>query len=183
MLAVCETPSSPAALRLTDADFETVEAIDIALSAIGRGDNKDVSIAQSISEGCILDVTAVSFAKKYEMASVLTAIKVYLYDLAVQYTPQGGEYVMVAASLKEWVLCGRLLANLQKASNYKEEVKMRRMMDWRGWTPKIMEELYSIGTKFTWAVCQAGTKSATSDGRGRIDYKAMGEELANLMTT
>jgi hypothetical protein len=184
MLVLCETPSYPATLRLTDTDFETESAVDIVLSAIRRPDKRDNTIADAVAEGCTLNADAVAFAKKYEMDWVLTAIKIFLYDHAIQYDdPWGGEYVMVAASLNEWVLCGRLLANLQETSDDEDEVEMRRMMDWRGWTPDIVKELNSIGPNFTWAVCQAGTKCATSNGQGRIDYKAMGKELAKLMTT
>jgi hypothetical protein len=91
----------------------------------------------------------------------------------------------VAAKLRDWRLCGRLIESLEEIRDSDELgiIGMRQIMDWRGWKPKIVGELYSIGTKFTWAVCQAGTNCATFDGQGRIDYKAMGEALAILMTT
>jgi len=135
-------------------------------------------------QGCCLDASVVAFAQKYEIISVVIAIKLHLFSLAAQYPTYGGEYVLVAASLKEWDLCGRLIGSLEYSRDFEtgEVINMRREMDWRGWTPAMIEELGKIGPKFAWAVCRAGTKCATLEGRGRIDYVAMGQELARLMT-
>lgn len=184
MLNSCDKLSSEATVRLTDPDFETANELVIALLAMECPTASDLWATIRYDQECCLDASVVAFAQKYEMNSVVVAIKIHLFSLAAQYPPDGGEYVLVAASLELWDLCGRLIGSLEQSRDDEDgEVKaMRRQMDWRGWTPANMEELVNIGNEFAWAVCRAGTQCATLEGHGRIDYVAMGEELAKLMT-
>ena len=153
MLASCDTASSEATVRLTDSDFETSNELVIAfhvMESYAMFDDWDLIT----DEECSLDPSVVDFAQKYEIDSMIIAIKLHLFSLAAQYPPAGGEYVLVAARLKEWGLCGRLFGSLEHSSDYDcgYVTDMRREMDWRGWSPAMIEELGRIGHKFAWAV-------------------------------
>jgi hypothetical protein len=119
---------------------------------------------------------------KYDMKSIVAAIKVYLFGLAAQHPPNGGEHIIEAGLLREWALCGRLIASLDvtQSDEYGALVDMRRMMDWRGWTSLDMQMLRDVNPRFEWAVCKAGTKHAGANKSERISYEPMGEDVAKL---
>jgi hypothetical protein len=132
-----------------------------------------------------LNVMMVRFARKYEMTSILDAIKLYLFTLMTKFPPTGGRFALVAAELKEWDMCGRLVMTLDPSTMTTGDdigdKEMRQTLDWRGWTPEIIRELSDISEMFLWAVCQVGTKHAKASGYGQIPYGAMGPDLAKVM--
>lgn len=187
MLSVCRNPSSHdapanATLHLTDPDIETAGQLFSIFDILQNFD--DVNEVQEALDGR-LDPRMVAFVKKYDMKPILDAIKIHLYSLSAMFPPCGGEFVLVAAALGEWALCGRLVMTLDERDGDDEQdvrcTEMRQLLDWRGWTPYIIRQLLQISDKFLWAVCQAGTKHAKSSGYNQISYKGMGPDLAAIM--
>jgi hypothetical protein len=187
MISTCDNGSE--SVHMTDIDIESafnLEATFEIIAAIDEDDHQNLAITMNH----FLTVQVLLFAKKYDMKLVISAIRSYLFDLATQYPPTGGVFFLVAAHMSEWALCGRLIASFGTKRHGPEEAnmrKMRKMVDWRGWTPNIMASLERVSRQFAWAVCQAGTKYATFNsvdesylGNG-IDYEGMGRSLAKLM--
>jgi hypothetical protein len=182
MVSACGSASDT--LHLTDTEIEKSSHLCKVLEIIVAIDNDDSdTVSNILNEGSFIEV--VLFAKKYEMKSVISEIKVFLFSRVTQYPPEGGEFCIEAAHLGEWALCGRLIQRLEEFSQDDPGWTMvtRRMLDWRGWMPNDIERLGRVSKRFLWAVCRAGAKNARneSDGLGRIDYSGMGEDLANLM--
>jgi hypothetical protein len=184
MIETCSGASSRAELRLTDAAFEKAADIEGILNVVESIIDEDPDIGDVFENH--LDIAMVRFAQKYQMNSILDAIKINLFDLVTNFPPIGGRFVLVAASLEEWSLCGRLVMALDSSGRsypLYEEYDMRQALDWRGWTPKIILELSQISEMFLWAVCQVGTKHAKAAGYGQISYAMMGPDLAKIMNT
>ena len=184
MLETCATPDMQPTLRLTDPEFESAVSLSSILPIVKEQAEEDPEHWISIRD--YLDVNMVNFAQKYEMISVLNNIKLYLFKLAAQFPPKGGQHVLEAATLGEWDLCGRLVMSLDSRhedGHMEEDTYIRQVLDWRGWTPEIIRDLSKISDKFLWAVCQVGTKHAKLSGYGRISYTDMGPDLARVMNT
>ena len=170
------------AVELTDPDTESDIVLDVALEIlVGIDDENSKSVHDKLYH---MTLSIIRFAQKYEIKSMIAAIKVYLFSSVAQYPPVGGDHTLVAAVLGEWALCGRLIATLDNDRHDVSEAmeEMRRMMDWRGWQQDDLTELAKVGAKFVWAVCRAGTKHAGPKMDQRIKYEAMGEDIAKLMT-
>ena len=171
------------AVQLSDHDTEDSYTLNTALKILVDVDDED---SKSLSDNLENNMTpsVVRFAQKYEMKSMIAAIKAYLFRSIAQYPPVGGAHTLVAAILGEWVLCGRLIATLSNdmPTNSCAVWEMRRMMDWRRWRQDHLDELTKVGSRFVWAVCRAGTKHAGPKMDQRIKYEAMGEDVAKLMT-
>jgi len=121
------------AVHLTDPDIERGFAISNVLDIlvdIGKYVWKDLDYY----EERFMSPSAARFALKYEVNSVIAAMKAWLFRSVAQYPPEGGEYILEAAVLGEWALCGRLIASLDHAPNFDlgRMTPMLRMMDWRG---------------------------------------------------
>lgn len=175
-------------VTLTDPDFEHVELVRVILEIIDNFESDNEHDFRSVSDDQ-LSAELVFFAKKYDMKLVIHSIKMCLFGFIAQFPPRGGEHCMIAAHLGEWVLCLRLIESLDEwqGPDLDDEgeyppvkLHMRKMLDWRGWTPEIMDTLGKVSTRFTWAICQAGTHNTTTRA-DRIDYKSMGRDLASLM--
>jgi len=183
MLETCASPDTQATLHLTDPDIESALPLFDSLMVIkSQAENDHVELYHTFRDG--LDMNMVNFAKKYDISSTLDAIKLHLFELASEFPPMGGRHVLVAATLEEWNLCGRLVMGLDawQGNGWIDcDEHMRQMLDWRGWTPEIIQELSKISEKFLWAVCQVGTKHARAAGHGGISYAAMGPDLARVM--
>jgi hypothetical protein len=182
MVSACGIASDT--LQLTDSEIERSYHLRTALEIIATIDKDDSNATRNILNR-FLSIQVVLFAKKYDIKSVISAIKVFLFGLATQYPPDGGKHCVEAAHLGEWALCGRLVETLEEWREDEPNGTMdtRRMLDWRGWTPDIIDMLELVSRRFLWAVSQAGSKNVRnrSYGSGRIDYSGMGEDLANLM--
>jgi len=183
MVATCHNTSDEI-VRLTDRALEQSHPLQAVLEIIVAIDRNDSKLFTEYIQDNLCP-SIVSLALKYEMKSVVAEIKMFLFSLIAQWPPKGGEFVLEAAQLGEWSLCGRLVASLNIARRDEEyEVKeMRRMLDWRGWTPDIMDELGRVGARFSWAVCYAGTHHSGQNKHQRISYESLGQELARLMTS
>jgi len=171
-------------LRLTDPEFESAVSLSSIVPIVKEQAEEDPGHWITIRD--YLDVNMVNFAQKYEMISTLNNIKLYLFKLAARFPPDGGQHVLVAATLGEWDVCGRLVMSLDGWQWYeytKKNAYMRQVLDWRGWTPDIIRDLSKISEKFLWAVCLVGTKHAKLSGYGRISYTDMGPDLARVMNT
>lgn len=186
MLATCKESSSGNPIRLSDTEFETavtIEGILLVVKSLEGHDDIDLHDVIWIH----LDLQLVSFAKKYDMRSILDAMKLHLFGLVTSFPPEGGEFVLVAAALREWDLCGRMIITLDQhlGRNGRDtlEKDMRKMLDWRGWSPDMMREITQIDENLPWAIIQAGTKHAKTSGYARISYAGMGPDLAEIMKT
>ena len=171
-------------LRLTDPEFESAVSLSSIVPIVKEQAEEDPGHWITIRD--YLDVNMVNFAQKYEMISTLNNIKLYLFKLAARFPPDGGQHVLVAATLGEWDVCGRLVMSLDGWQGYeytKKNAYMRQVLDWRGWTPDIIRDLSKISEKFLWAVCLVGTKHAKLSGYCRISYTDMGPDLARVMNT
>jgi len=117
------------------------------------------------------------------MKLVIAAIKTYLSGLAAEYPPTGENYWPAAAHMSERALCGRFIAALNSSQyEYEEERPSPRMLDWRAWTPEIMDALGRVSTRFAWTVCQTSTKHACPEkDHYRMNYVEMGKDLADLI--
>jgi hypothetical protein len=183
MFETCPESDTQATIHLSDPDFESADSLCAILAIIKDQAENNPEFHQIISID--LDINMVNFVKKYE-DSTMNAIKLHLFDLASEFPPDGGRHVLVAATLAEWNLCGRLVIALdgwQGNTWIEESDRMRKVLDWRAWTPEIMRELSQISEKFLWAVCQVGTKHARAVGYGGISYADMGPDLARIMRT
>jgi len=182
MISTCGNTSNT--VHLTTHDIEDgfeVETILMFILAIDNSDSDD--LADLMYDR--LNPHTIIFAKKYEMNLVIAEIKMYLFGLIAQWPPTGGQYFLEAAHLGEWSLCGRLIATLDnvRPDESDKEKYTRRMLDWRGWTSDIMDEMGRVSAKFSWAVCYAGTHHAGRNKDKGIYYEGMGGELAKLMTS
>jgi hypothetical protein len=187
MISTCD--DSSASVHLADLDIENafnLSAVFEMIDAFGKDDQHNISLVLDD----LLSAEVVLFAKKYGMQSIITTIRTHLFDLATQYPPTGGVFFLVAAHMAEWPLCGRLIASFRTNKHGQGAAgmrKMRRMLDWRGWTPNIMASLERVSKQIAWAVCQAGTEHATFNnvhdsylGNG-INYEGMGQSLVMYM--
>jgi hypothetical protein len=185
MIATCGDASDT--VHLTDPDLEKghpLQAVFELLAALDRDDFNAIAVvlrAHLSTSG--LSSTIIALAKKYDIKSIIAAIKIFLYGLATRYPPEGGQYCIEAAHLGEWALCGHLIAALHEASisDVKDKTGVRRMLDWRGSSHVCMAVLARAGSRFSWAVLQSGMKNA-SIKNARIDYRGMGRDLAKLMS-
>jgi len=181
MLATCDKSSSHATLNLTNPGIEYAANLTIVLRVIEVVD-QPVLFSETLIFNPSEDV--VSFALKYEMKPVLDAVKLEIFSLVTSFPPRGSGFILSAARMKEWNLCGRLVTLLDDPvesyvdsepgihSHADVNACMRRLFDWRSWTPASMRVLSEISEEFLWALCQTGTKHA--QGNGPINYKAMG---------
>jgi hypothetical protein len=179
MIATCGDKSET--LHLTDHEFESslnLSSVFEAMAAIDENHQHDTTRAavRFMTELTVL------FAQKYEMKSVLAALKTHLFGLATQYPPSGGQCWLAAAHMSEWALCGRLIASIGTGYQGPLVVHMRKKLDCKGWTPGTMFELARVSTRFLWAACQAGVKHQIPGITANyINYQGMGEDLAKLM--
>jgi len=188
MLATCDKSSSHATLNLTDPGVEYAANLTIVLRVI-EVVNQPVLFSETLIFNSSDDM--VSFALKYEMKSVLDAVKMEVFNLVTSFPPRGTGFILSAARIKEWNLCGRLVALLDhtierpdesELDNYSHTdnmVNMRKLFDWRSWTPASMRVLSEISEEFLWAVMQTGTRHTQGDGP--VSYKPMGQSLAFVM--
>jgi hypothetical protein len=185
MLATCEQNSSGDSIHLSDAETETAATIEGILLVVETLERHGGYFREIFDQH--LDLHLICFAKKYDMRSILDAMKLYLFGLVTSFPPEGGESVLVAAALREWDLCGRIIITLDQniGRNGRDtlEKDMRKTLDWRGWTPETMREITQIDENLPWAIIQAGTKHAKTSGYGRISYAGMGPDLAEIMKT
>ena len=184
MLGTCATPDMQPTLHLTDPDFESAVSLNTILYLVKEQADDDPEYWHTIRYD--LNVNMVNFVQKYEMISTLNEIKLYLFKSVSKFPPDGGQHVLVAATLGEWDLCGRLVMSLDSRhedGHMEKDTYIRQVLDWRGWTPEIIRDLSKISDKFLWAVCQVGTKHAKLSGYGRISYTDMGPDLARVMNT
>lgn len=178
MISTCNDPFK--SVRLTDPDNETASHLEAILEIIAALDGNNGTLQSILAR--FMNEQVVILAEKYDMTLIILTIRSYLFGLAIQYPPAGGGYCLVAAHMSEWTLCGRLVASLGAPNQSPRGVLMRRMLDWRGWTPEIMATLGKVDSKFVRAVCQAGTKHAgEKNGVEFIEYQGMGRDLAWLM--
>ena len=184
MFETCATPDTQPTLHLTDPEIESAVSLSSILTIVKEQADNDPEYWHTIRDD--LDVNMVNFVLKYEMISTLNIIKIVLFESASRFPPDGGRHVLVAATLREWDLCGRLIMSLdarQRTMWDLDDEHMRQVMDWRGWTPDIIRDLSKISEKFLWAVCLVGTKHAKLSGYGGISYANMGPDLAQIMKT
>ena len=184
MFQTCATHDTQPTLHLTDPEIESAVSLSSILSIVKEQADNDPEYWHTIRHD--LDVNMVNFILKYEMIATLNIIKIFLFESASRFPPDGGRHVLVAATLGEWDLCGRLVMSLdawQGNAWIGAHEHMRQVLDWRGWTPDIIRDLSKISEKFLWAVCQVGTKHAKLSGYGGISYADMGPDLARIMRT
>jgi hypothetical protein len=178
--------ASQGEVRLGDTDFEIATDLERSLLLIGSfAPGLNVEFDRLLETH--LRVSFIYFIRKYDMFPIIDSVRLHLFDLAAQFPAVGGNFALEAAALGEWDLFGRLVMTLDEAfvsgGDDVGQQRMRRKLDWRGWTPKIMQELSKINENLPWAVCQIGTKYAGASRRDTISYKAMGPDLANAMTS
>lgn len=178
MIATCKDTSQ--CVQLADSHIESARSIGGVLQIIALIEENDQTILHwNIPE--YMCPAVVLFAQKYDMKLVLATIKSHLFRLSAEYPPSGAEYFLEAARMSEWALCGRLTASFVQDPWQSQEV--RKMLDTRGWTPGIMDDLTRVSTRFAWAVCQTGTKHGNrGSGLNYISYDSMREDLARLMS-
>lgn len=180
-LETCKEAGSKVEIQLTDPHFESSATLETILWIIRVIDDR-MEVQHGLRDS--LDVKMLLLAQKYEMDSIIDATRLYLFELACSFSSEGARFVLVAAMLEEWNVCGRFVMALDvwEGKNWmEEEAHLRRMLDWRGWTPEIMKELSQVSDHFLWAVCQVGTKHARLSGQAGISYTDMGPDLARAM--
>jgi len=182
MISVCNDSSKT--LHMTDSDFETFWHLSEILASVEKLDNQDAGAGWPGYPGLSLK-TCILFAQKYDMKSVIAAVKLSLNENLTRYPPKGGEHFLDAALLGEWNLCGRLIGVLDHQENLdRDELRgFRQILDWRYWTIDTMHDIGQVGSKFLWAVCQAGTKQVVYGKAGEIKYVDLGKDIAELMMT
>jgi hypothetical protein len=99
MLALGDKTTSNA-VHLTDTDIERSYPISIALGILVDFNDYAWKPLDAHTE-CFMTPPVVRFALKYEMKSVIDAIKAYLFRSITQYIPDGGEHIIPAAVLGE----------------------------------------------------------------------------------
>ena len=179
MISACHDSSS--ILHMTDSEFEDAWTLRVILSTIRFIEEQDPSSCGSVLPFRFKKIN-VSFALKYDMKQVIAAIKLSMYEDIAQYPPKGGKYFLNAALLGEWNLCGRLIGTLEPSVNL-DYMWIRQRLDWRYWTLDIMHEIGQVGSKFVWAVCEAGTKQIVYGKASEISCPELGEDIARLMMT
>jgi hypothetical protein len=95
-----------------------------------EGDD-DLDLRESIDHH--LDLQLVSFAKKYDMKSILDAIKPHLFGLVISFPPAKVRLVLVAAASGQGGLCRRLVITGNISLNYWSEPSPS-LVDYNAWT-------------------------------------------------
>jgi hypothetical protein len=113
-VAICGQSPSRDSSHLSDAELETAATVKGILEVPGslEGDDElegddDLDPRESIDHH--LDLHLVFFAKKYDMKSILDAIKPHLFGLVISFPPAKVRLVLVAAALRQRGLCRRLV--------------------------------------------------------------------------
>jgi hypothetical protein len=99
MLAIGDKTTSNA-VHLTDTDIERSYPISIALGILVDFHEYAWKPLDAHTERRMTP-PVVRFALKYEMQSVIAAIKALLFRSVAQYPPEGGEHIIIAAVLGE----------------------------------------------------------------------------------
>jgi hypothetical protein len=181
MVSACNDTSN--IVQLSDSDLEISCRLRDAFELIVSIEDDDPKVSDSVVESSCRRET-ILFAQKYEIKSIISAIKLYLLSLVTRYPPEGGEYFLTAAQMGEWTLCGRLIGALEHRPHDWDSWdfdSFHIMLDWRRWTPSTMDWLGRMGTKFVWAICQAGTKQAGASKAVVINPVELGKDVATLM--
>jgi hypothetical protein len=99
MLSIGDKTTSNA-VHLTDTDIERSYPISIALGILVDFHDYTWKALDAHTER-LMTPPVVRFALKYEMKSVIAAIKAYLFRSVAQYPSEGGEHIIIAAVLGE----------------------------------------------------------------------------------
>jgi len=105
IISTCGNTSSNV-VHLGDHDVEDSFEVETILKCIIAIENSDSDNLVYLIEDRLTSQT-IRFAIKYEMKLVIAEIKMFLFSLIAQWPPKGGQFVLEAAHLAEWSLCGK----------------------------------------------------------------------------